>query len=86
MAYIPPPKSSDCVWRSGPPPEIGWWPASVNDPPNPSILRFWGGEFWSIGVEHSSDCDYAQYAGNLQGLPSDYVSAIRWTDRWWEAK
>ena len=25
--HIKPPHSEDCVWRSGPPPEIGWWPA-----------------------------------------------------------
>lgn len=22
---IKPPRAADCKWRSGPPPEIGWW-------------------------------------------------------------
>jgi len=33
-------------WFSGPPPSIGWWPASINK--DRSYLRWWNGEYWSL--------------------------------------
>lgn len=42
--YIKPPKWHDCVWRSGPPPSVGWWPASKRG--DPTVLRWWGGSNW----------------------------------------
>lgn len=35
-------------WHKGPPPSIGWWPASVRR--DSSALRWWNGEYWSVGV------------------------------------
>jgi len=82
MTYIPPPKSSDCVWRSGPPPEIGWWPASWMSPPDPSVLRWWNGKYWSCCVDHSESSQRAEIRSKLKEVDA----LILWTDRWWEAK
>ena len=35
-------------WHKGPPPSIGWWPASVNRAS--SSLRWWDGAGWSHAV------------------------------------
>jgi hypothetical protein len=32
-------------WHRGPPPSIGWWPASVRK--NVGIFRWWNGRIWS---------------------------------------
>jgi hypothetical protein len=33
------------TWRKGPPPSIGWWPASVCR--DRAVLRWWNGQWWS---------------------------------------
>jgi len=50
VTYIKPPASHECTWRSGPPPEVGWWPASALR--RPSYLRYWNGTFWSWGADN----------------------------------
>jgi len=80
--YIKPPRSEDCKWRDGPPPGIGWWPASLAATPDPTALRWWDGE-WSGGV--ALDGDSAERAGRIASLKSITPERfIRWTDRWWE--
>lgn len=37
---------SKTIWHSGPPPSLGWWPASFKKDLN--MLRWWDGECWSI--------------------------------------
>ena len=32
-------------WHKGPPPSIGWWPASVTR--DERVLRWWNGKCWS---------------------------------------
>lgn len=32
-------------WHSGPPPSVGWWPASVIR--DEDALRWWNGKVWS---------------------------------------
>lgn len=78
--YIKPPESENCIWRSGPPPEIGWWPAGYSK--NPIILRYWDGDSWSLGMfsyETTAIVDYqlARYYSR------HYEGNIFWTDRWW---
>lgn len=80
--YIKPPRSEDCVWRSGPPPEIGWWPADWGKYPQPECLRWWDGSRWS---DFAFSHDDAEFAG-LQAACRPVRSDIRWTDRWWEEK
>lgn len=33
------------TWKTGAPPSIGWWPASLNR--QPDVLRWWDGKVWS---------------------------------------
>jgi hypothetical protein len=78
--YIPLPKKHECTWRAGPPPRIGWWPASkINDP---TSLRWWNGKYWSESAHHTCPSPRAaQLAGrrdiSVAKLP------IRWTAPWW---
>ena len=82
--YIKPPRSQDCVWRSGPPPEIGWWPADCYDEqrgPSPSVLRWWDGEWSCVAY----DSDSPKFAGLVASMRTGHADRdIRWTDRWWE--
>jgi hypothetical protein len=81
--YIKPPRSEDCEWRSGPPPEIGWWPAdgTVAGGPYPQILRYWNGHYFSDAVHHTDD---ARTAGQFGRIKHPCAYEILWTDRWWE--
>jgi hypothetical protein len=83
--YIKPPRSEDCEWRSGPPPEIGWWPADYaakQCKPCPSVLRWWDGVTWSCVA---LDSDSPKFAGLVASTRTGHADRdIRWTDRWWE--
>lgn len=68
-------------WRSGPPPAIGWWPASKIE--DFTRLRWWDGVGWSQAVHASQAASEipwprigVRYAGNQE--------QVYWTDRWWE--
>ena len=65
-------------WRKGPPPEIGWWPASAFG--IHENLRWWDGKTWSecVGSE-----DSAERAGEQAKKKITYNDAVLWTDRWW---
>lgn len=79
--YIKPPLGENCTWRSGPPPEVGWWPASVLRDPN--WIRHWDGEHWSVGA-HSRN-GVGDDPDTLTLIPEHESRAcgILWTDRWW---
>lgn len=68
---------SKIVWHKGPPPSVGWWPASAMQ--DPSALRWWDGERWSRAayrgytVEEISMC-----ARERNGVGR---RSILWTDR-----
>ena len=80
--YIKPPRSEDCVWRSGPPPDIGWWPADWGIVRHPETLRWWDGKEWSCAaVDYMNAAVAAEYGGRY--FPH---AKIKWTDRWWEKK
>lgn len=79
--YIKPPRSKDCTWRDGPPPEVGWWPASFSR--DPKELRHWDGVSWSWFVCHSATKGFAgSVASSFRVSPLD-TCEIQWTDRWW---
>jgi hypothetical protein len=64
------------TWHKGPPPSIGWWPASTTRSPN--MLRWWNGKWWSCGcVERYS----AQTVAKVATEKSRYQNEIEWTDR-----
>lgn len=67
-------------WHKGPPPSLGWWPASVNR--NEGSLR-WRGvkdgrEYWSVPV---SALALAQAAGASALQESMYSDLVEWQDR-----
>jgi hypothetical protein len=64
------------TWHKGPPPSIGWWPASWNR--NPRILRYYNGEWWSIVV---SCYMTAKEAGERAREKEPWQKDIEWTDR-----
>lgn len=37
-------KPKPLKWNDGPPPSIGWWPASMTR--DPTALRWWDGKSW----------------------------------------
>ena len=66
-------------WHRGPPPDIGWWPASLMR--DPKRLRYWDGKGWSVFVEHTSTAEEAsQRAATVWSVGAD---SMVWTDRWW---
>ena len=81
--YIKPPESHECEWREGPPPNIGWWPASVGDAP--TVLRWWDGRRWSAWVFASENAEAA--AASAKTPAHEFMQRdIQWTDRWWGRK
>lgn len=68
------------VWQSGPPPNVGWWPASIGD--DVRVLRFWNGEFWSDWVVPYSSIQQVEMRCCHEALSPQ--SEIRWAQRWWE--
>lgn len=78
--YIKPPSGDEVEWFSGPPPDVGWWPASANE--FADVLRWWDGERWSAGILPDASCGRAGHAATV---PAG-IKGIRWTHRWWEAK
>jgi hypothetical protein len=64
------------TWHKGPPPSIGWWPASTCR--DPESLRWWDGKGWS----HPADITFnAQQAGAAARKKEKYLEYIEWTDR-----
>ena len=72
-------------WYSGPPPRIGWWPASASE--DTECLRWWNGLYWS-------NCCWRSYTlravSRFAATPNDIIwpGEIKWTDRpaWWPAR
>jgi len=64
------------TWHKGPPPSIGWWPASWHR--NPEILRWWHGKQWSVAVYSEESAETAAPAAAHISLNQ---SDIEWTDR-----
>lgn len=83
MPYTQPPNSLACRWRSGPPPSIGWWPASFHK--DPWLIRWWDGKCWSYGIESSQTAGAAATQARLKRSAGD-TARIFWTDRWWPNK
>lgn len=67
-------------WKSGPPPSVGWWPASRQQ--KPGILRWWDGEQWS---EHARWTSSAGEAAKRAARPCWNASQVFWHNRpaWW---
>lgn len=81
MTYIKPPAPNKCTWRSGPPPEVGWWPASAFNAPD--CLRWWDGTKWSQPASVELSAKDAAIKANSPTNISGPLMSIQWTDRWW---
>ena len=64
-------------WHKGPPPSVGWWPASVSR--NANRFRWWDGRRWSAAVESNKSATEAQFAAREKIL--FIADDIEWTDR-----
>lgn len=63
-------------WHKGPPPSIGWWPASRRR--NKKLLRWWNGVWWSIGCVSG----FPAYAVTSGAAKKAHIQdEIEWTDR-----
>lgn len=68
------------TWHSGPPPSVGWWPASAFG--DPESIRWWDGVRWSATTwPHYKAAQAAGYAEKPAYHPQHN---IKWTERWWE--
>jgi hypothetical protein len=67
-------------WRKGPPPEIGWWPASMYR--SKSTIRWWNGVCWSVPVDWGATSRQAEVCARVFA-DGDIQGDIEWTDRWW---
>jgi hypothetical protein len=67
-------------WHRGPPPEIGWWPASTACDPN--SIRWWNGKRWGAALQagFQSERTLNFWATADAGARS---TRIFWTERWW---
>ena len=67
------------VWHNGPPPDIGWWPASSFR--SIFLLRYWDGHNWSVVV--SADKGQNVAANAARKIEVYNQRQIEWADRWW---
>lgn len=65
------------VWRKGPPPSVGWWPATRHR--SRMILRWWNGSAWSPPV--TSVFTAKEAAVEAAKVDAHWQDAIEWTDR-----
>ena len=70
----------DPVWRNGPPPEEGWWPASSGG--EPRCLRWYtkANDQWSRPAYPNNT---AVEAGIIANIPTAWQEEIKWANRWW---
>ena len=67
------------TWHKGPPPSIGWWPASRRR--NKNNLRWWNGRAWSQTAHISWTASEAAESAEVETFFDD----IEWTEwpAWW---
>jgi hypothetical protein len=70
-------------WRSGPPPSVGWWPASLSK--DKEVLRWWDGKHWGVLTWRAISADLAAHKATIR---DDHQVSIKWRQRadWWPAR
>jgi hypothetical protein len=63
-------------WHKGPPPSIGWWPASFQR--DTSSIRYWNGRWWSLDARQYHTAKYAARRAEHEAV---WQEGIQWTDR-----
>ena len=64
------------LWSEGPPPSIGWWPASAYYVDG--VYRWWNGSGWSKAASHHDD---AEEAARVAATPYTGQDKIFWKQR-----
>ena len=64
------------LWHKGPPPSLGWWPASYYR--SMHDIRWWNGRYWSKPCGIS---DTAEEAAEYALLAAVYSFDVEWTQR-----
>lgn len=67
----------DATWHSGPPPSLGWWPASNSR--SPATFRWWDGRRWSMVVYRHASAETAAHAAQTKN--EIRVGEIKWRHR-----
>lgn len=65
------------IWRTGPPPHVGWWNASASRVED--SWRWWNGFRWSWFANSSYSAKDAAKCANVR---SEILTIIEWTDYW----
>jgi hypothetical protein len=65
---------------SGPPPSIGWWPATIHKFRSP--IRWWNGENWSACAFKGDSIQQVTLMANTKADPATQKE-IKWAKPWW---
>lgn len=65
------------TWHKGPPPSIGWWPASLTR--DPECLRWWDGKHWGMPCFEGDELWSVELESGYKVIT--YANEIEWTDR-----
>ena len=67
-------------WHKGPPPSVGWWPASAQRAQD--VYRWWDGAGWSASCAQGASADTVFV---LSRMRAPKRPLIEWIDRpaWW---
>lgn len=74
--WIEPTPPQKPQWFYGPPPSVGWWPASWTQ--YERALRWWDGEYWSVSSLDVNDEHQAAYYASKK---AENQVHIQWTHR-----
>jgi hypothetical protein len=64
-------------WHKGPPPSVGWWPASWSRSDN--VFRWWDGRLWSAAASSIFTARSAEKQAKTPAAVQQH--SIEWTDR-----
>lgn len=67
---------TDKTWHSGPPPSVGWWPASITG--IDGYLSWWNGKFWSLQCLPEHPQEVVAWAATRKSVHSDL---LKWQHR-----
>lgn len=65
----------------GPPPSIGWWPATIHGIRGP--IRWWNGEHWSACAFKGESMEHVLKMAKTQA-DSTTAEFIKWSHPWWK--
>ncbi len=63
------------TWHKGPPPSVGWWPASIAR--EKECLRWWNGKWWSMAARSWMTAEQAEVTAKQKSALKD----IEWAER-----